>query len=31
MLFILTTQNCPGIIPVDMLKASAGRGGGRGR
>lgn len=29
MLFILTTANCPGIIPVDMLRA--GGKGGRGR
>jgi hypothetical protein len=32
-MFILTTQNCPGVIPTDMLKANGtvGRHGGRGR
>jgi hypothetical protein len=32
--FILTTANCPGIIPTDMLRAGGkggGKGGGRGR
>ena len=27
---VLTTANCPAIIPVDNVKAGAGRGG-RGR
>jgi hypothetical protein len=29
MTFILTTQNCFPLIPVDMVKAGAGSGRGR--
>lgn len=29
MLFVLTTQNCPGIVPVDNVKSGVRRGGGR--
>ena len=27
---VLTTVNCPNIIPVTMLKANAGKGSGKG-
>lgn len=29
MLLVLTTQNCPGIVPVDNVKSGVRRGGGR--
>ena len=31
MQFILTTQNCAALVPVDNLKSGVRRGGGKGR
>jgi hypothetical protein len=31
MQFVLTTANCPALVPTDNLKSGVRRGGGKGR